>query len=223
MNNHILIIAAHADDEVLGCGGTIARHIADGDDVTVVYMTDGISARENNTNTDKLVRNQTAIKAMQYLKVNNIKQFKFPDNKMDTVPLLDVVKEIEKIIFELQPNIIYTHFSHDLNVDHRITHNAVMTACRPQKNSSVKEIYTFEVLSSTEWNSTSSPQFTPQCIIDITNFWPQKLEAIKFYQNEMRTFPHSRSYECLEALATLRGATHGFEKAEAFFIERILK
>jgi LmbE family N-acetylglucosaminyl deacetylase len=160
--------------------------------------------------------------AMNVLGVKDVRQSKFPDNKMDSVPLLDIVKDIEAVISDLSPNIVYTHFAHDLNVDHRVTHSAVMTACRPQSWSSVKKILSFEVLSSTEWNSPSQPNFIANYIVDISTFWEKKLTALKCYDEEMREYPHSRSYRTVEALATLRGATNGFEKAEAFFVERIL-
>jgi len=217
-----LVIAAHADDEALGCAGTIAKHIKNGDQVTIVFMTNGVSARDTCENTDENERTSSAEKAMKILGISDIRQYSFPDNKMDSLPLLDIVKEIESVLSEVSPAIVYTHFSHDLNIDHRVTHAAVMTACRPQLTSTVKKILSFEVLSSTEWNSPSQQMFIPHYIVNITEFWDKKLAVLKCYHEEMRDFPHSRSYQCVEALATLRGATNGFEKAEAFFVERIL-
>lgn len=222
MSNTVLVVAAHADDEALGCGGTIAKHINNGDSVTVLFMTDGVSSRDVESD-EANIRVYASNKAMAVLGVKDIRQTCFPDNKMDSIPLLDVVKEVEVVIADIQPNVVYTHFAHDLNVDHRVTHNAVITACRPQSWSSVKKILSFEVLSSTEWNSPSHPTFRPQYIVDISKYWNVKLEALECYQKEMRSFPHSRSFECIEALATLRGATNGVKKAEAFFIERILE
>ena len=219
---NILVVAAHSDDEALGCGGTVAKHISDGDKVTVVYMTDGVSSRTSNNCGESGERVCASHQAMKVLGVIDVRQFGFPDNKMDSVPLLEVTQAIESVIIDISPAIVYTHFAHDLNVDHRVTHNAVMTACRPQTWSSVKKILSFEVLSSTEWNSPSQPTFKPQYIIDISKYWGKKLEALKCYQEEMREFPHSRSYKCVEALAVLRGSTNGLEKAEAFFVERII-
>jgi len=230
MTEQVLVIAAHADDEVLGCGGTIARHIHAGDQVAVLFMTDGVSSRANTAldpgelvHGDKEQRLSASQQALKILGVTDIRQLNFPDNKMDTIALLDVVQAIEPVIAQLQPQTIYCHFAHDLNIDHRITHQAVMTACRPQVGGSVKKILSFEVLSSTEWNSPAQPAFLAQYIVDISPFWPQKLAALQCYDQEMRAFPHSRSYQCVEALATLRGATHGFDKAEAFLVERILE
>lgn len=222
-NNRVLVIAAHADDEALGCAGTIAKHLAEADYVNVIFMTNGVSSREDSNKNNEKVRNSAMDKAMQSLEVSHYQCFDFPDNKMDSTPLLNVVKSIEAVINECQPNIIYTHFAHDLNIDHRVTHQAVMTACRPMISSSVEKILSFEVLSSTEWQSSSSPSFKPQYIVDISKYWQKKKQVLKCYQEELRAFPHSRSLPCVEALAILRGATHGFEKAEAFQVERILK
>ncbi len=225
MNNkqqRVLVVAAHADDEVLGCGATIAKHIANQDKVKVIFMTDGVGARDNSSVQESQARALALTNAMTALGVTDYQCFDFPDNQMDTVSLLSIVKEIEQVIAEFQPSIVYSHFGHDLNIDHRITHQAVMTACRPIKGHSVKKIFAFEVLSSTEWQSPSAPSFKPQYIVNISPFWPQKLQALQSYQQELRAFPHSRSLECIEALATLRGASHGFEKAEAFQVERIL-
>lgn len=218
----VLVVAAHADDEALGCGGTIAKHIAMGDTVQVLFMTDGVSARSGNSAVDSEIRNTGLTCAMNVLGVNHFRCFDFPDNQMDSVPLLTVTKAIEGIIEQYQPTIIYTHFAHDLNIDHQITHQAVMTACRPIKGHSVKKIFSFEVLSSTEWNSPSQPVFTPQFINNIDDYWLKKVQALQCYQTELRDFPHSRSIECIESQAVLRGASHGFNKAEAFQVERIL-
>ncbi|WP_019613213.1 PIG-L deacetylase family protein [Psychromonas ossibalaenae] len=221
-NNRVLVVAAHADDEALGCAGTLAKHTASGDQVSIIFMTDGVSSRYPSNTEQSQARSDAKLKAMELLGITNIYQHSFPDNKMDSVPLLDIVQVVEQTISDIQPTIIYTHFASDLNIDHRVTHNAVMTACRPQKTSSVKTILSFEVLSSTEWNSPSQTAFTPQYIVDITNFWAVKEKVLNCYQEELRVFPHSRSLQCIEALATLRGATHGLNKAEAFFVERII-
>ncbi|MGF1730515.1 PIG-L deacetylase family protein [Photobacterium kasasachensis] len=223
MTSKVLVVAAHSDDEALGCAGTIAKHIDNGDQVTVMFMTDGVSSREELEVQAGELRNEAAIKALGILGVAEVKQYSFPDNKMDSVPLLDVVQAVEEVLSEYNPSVVYTHFASDLNMDHCITHRAVMTACRPQSWSSVREIYSFEVLSSTEWASRTGSQFVPQRIVDISAYWEMKLNALKCYEVEMRSYPHSRSYECIEAQAKYRGATHGMAMAEAFVIERILE
>jgi len=222
MNKNILVIVAHADDESLGCGGTIARHIDEGDNVAIAFMTNGVSARLEINNSEIDTRQSAMNLAMDRLGVKDITCFDFPDNKMDSVPLLEVTQSIEKVINTFQPIIIYTHFAQDLNIDHRITHQAVMTACRPQMHYCVKKILTFEVLSSTEWNSPALEVFSPQYFVDINKYWDKKLQALKCYEDELRVFPHSRSIECIEALATYRGCTNGMKKAEAFQVERII-
>lgn len=219
---HVLVVAAHADDEALGCGGTIAKHVAQGDLVKVIFMTNGVSSRNGNSTTDESDRESAMIQALETLGVRNYQCFNFPDNQMDSIPLLSVVKVIEEVINLFQPSIVYSHFAHDLNIDHRITHQAVMTACRPIKGSSVQKILSFEVLSSTEWQSPSMIGFQGQYIVDISRYWQQKEQALLCYQEELREFPHSRSLACIEALATLRGASHGVAKAEAFQVERIM-
>ncbi|WP_448546861.1 PIG-L deacetylase family protein [Thalassotalea fusca] len=224
MKESVLVVSAHSDDEALGCAGTIAKHIANGDDVHVVFMTNGVSSRDTQHlhQIEAVTRKSAAQSALEVLGVKHFTQLDFPDNQMDSIPLLNVAQAIEKVIANVSPSMVYTHFLNDLNVDHQITHKAVMTACRPQTWSSVNKVLSFEVLSSTEWNSPSLSAFRPQYIVNITNFWDLKCKALQQYSEEMRAFPHSRSFECVQALATLRGASNGFEKAEGFFVERIL-
>lgn len=122
------------------------------------------------------------------LGVKGVFRFDFPDNKMDSIPLLDIAQKIESIIAKISPTIVYTYFSGDLNIDHQVTNKAVLTACRPQAWCSVKEIYCFEVLSSTEWNSKSISAFLPQKIVDISKQWQRKKLSLECYQEEMRSF-----------------------------------
>ena len=220
----ILVIAAHPDDEILGCGGTIARHVENGDNVDILFLADGVTSRGGvQDNKDIIEREANGEKACSILGANVIKFAKYPDNKMDTIPFLDVVNEIEMVIKQLKPVVIYTHHVGDLNIDHQITHKAVMTAARPQPGCVVREIYSFEVLSSTEW-STPSPAsfFIPNRFVDISMTLSKKLFALKSYNCEMHEFPHSRSVESVSILARHRGAAMGMDAAEAFKVERIL-
>lgn len=229
MSNTILVVAAHADDEVLGCGGTIARHIHEGDQVYVHFMTDGVSSRiidgQVNQQQDLIIkRAQSAKKAADILGIEDIFQYQFPDNALDSIPLITITKSIEESINQINPSIIYTHFSGDLNIDHQLTHRAVMTACRPLSSSSIKEIYSFEVLSSTEWGTNvTTHSFEPNYIVNIDHFIEKKLDAIRAYEAELRPSPHSRSLEAITALAKLRGQTRGIQYAEAFMVQRILR
>ena len=219
MNRTVIVIAAHPDDEVLGCGGSLARHVAQGDSVYLLFLADGVTSRDSSA--DSSLRNQAATKAAQILGVNAPRFLDFPDNRLDTIPLLDVVQAVEEVINELAPEIIYTHHGGDLNIDHGITHKAVMTACRPIPGHSVKSIYGFEVLSSTEWGSPEQNMpFVPVHFVSIEDFLNDKLEALNCYSEEMRPFPNARSLESVEHLARLRGSQVGLRAVEAFTVLR---
>jgi LmbE family N-acetylglucosaminyl deacetylase len=142
---------------------------------------------------------------------------------MDTIPFLDIVQSLEKLIDTIKPSIVFTHHSGDLNIDHRLTHDAVLTACRPTPSSCVREIYSFEVLSSTEWGVFNDNFFIPTKFVDIVDTFDQKMQALHSYNEEMREFPHSRSFESVESLAKLRGSSVGIELAECFQTIRIIE
>lgn len=222
MSKTVLIVAAHTDDEALGCGGTIARHVAEGDTVYAVFMADGVSSRAEADKGDLLKRNMAAERARGILGIRENVYLGLPDNRLDSLPLIDVIQRLEPIIDKVQPTIIYTHHHGDLNVDHRITHQAVLTACRPLPSSSVLAIYAFEVMSSTEWATPISEPFLANHYVDISAYLATKLEALKAYQLEMRDAPHSRSREHLAYLAHHRGHTVGVAAAEAFVTVRTL-
>lgn len=222
MTKSVLVVVAHADDEVLGCGGTIAKHVAKGDTVCAVFLADGVTSRPDASDKELAERNLAAKKAHSILGIKQSFMLGLPDNRMDTVPLIDIVQKLECIIHELQPHIVYTHHYGDLNIDHRITHKAVMTACRPIPDLSVKEIYTFEVLSSTEWNSPGLNSFTPSVFVDITDYLDVKVQALSAYKLEMRDPPHSRSLENCRRLAMFRGNSIGVIAAEAMMVIRVI-
>jgi LmbE family N-acetylglucosaminyl deacetylase len=221
MKKTILVVAAHPDDEVLGCGGTIARHTAYGDKVHVIFMTNGVSSR-NVSNKEIKDRQIAAQNAADILGILSIEYFEFPDNKMDSIPLLDIVQSIEDVIKKLQPEIIYTHHIGDLNIDHQITHKAVITACRPTPETVTQEIYTFEVMSSTDWSPSAIDLFHPNYYIEIGNYENVKLAALNAYNVELRKTPHSRSLNHIKALAVYRGNSIGVGVAEAFMVVRKL-
>ena len=222
MGKSVLVVAAHADDESLGCGATIKKHVDSGDQVTIIFMTDGVGSRSVES-TDGSKRNLAKEKALQVLGVDNLYQYDFPDNAMDSVPLLEVVQVVESVIDKVQPQIIYTHFHGDVNVDHRICFDVVMTATRPVPNQCVKEIYGFEVLSSTDWQIKPDMAFKPQMYVDVSDYFEDKIIALKAYNDEMRDSPHSRSFEHVEILGKHRGYSVGVKYAEAFMAYRILK
>lgn len=222
MSRTVLIVAAHTDDEALGCGGTVAKHVDDGDTVHAVFMADGVTSRQDATDAEMEQRNSAAASAHRMLGIEQTYMLGFPDNRMDSVPLLDIVQRLEGILEKVKPEVIYTHHIGDLNIDHQITHKAVMTACRPVPGASVKEIYAFEVLSSTEWNTPGFLNFIPNVFVDISKHLEMKLKALQFYELEMRKEPHSRSKENALRLAELRGNTVGVKAAEGFSLVRAL-
>lgn len=227
MNESVLIVAAHPDDEVLGCGGTMARLAADGCDVHVAFLADGIGSRDSEHPVDKeklQQRRVAARKAAEILGVASVSFDDLPDNRLDTVPLLELVQRVELLVSQHQPNTVFTHFSGDLNVDHRQVYRAVVTACRPQTGHPVHELLCFEVASSTEWQPPGhGKSFNPNLFINIGDTLERKLAALDAYASEMRAWPHPRSQRALESLARWRGATVGCEAAEAFVLERCLR
>lgn len=225
MTKTILIVAAHLDDEALGCGGTITRHVAEGDIVHAVFMADGVTSRPNASQISIGDRIQAARQAHKILGISEqrVAYLNLPDNRMDSLPFLDIVQKLEPIIESIKPQSIYTHHYGDLNIDHHITHQAVLTACRPVPDSSVCEIFGFEVLSSTEWAHSTSNKFEPSLFVDIGEYLNAKLKALEAYQVEMRAAPHSRSLEHVESLARHRGYSVGVHAAEAFTIIRLVR
>ena len=226
LNKKVLVIAAHADDEVLGCGGTIAKHSAEGDRVHLLVIADGVSARFEKPNgpefTSKLTARETsAQEAGDILGVESIRFLRFPDNRCDDVAILDIIRAIEGVCNEFLPDTIYTHHANDLNVDHRVVHQAVLTACRPLAGCTVKQIYGFEVLSSTEWElSHFGGTFKPSRYVDVSGYMDHKLRAMTAYAMEMSEFPHPRSSEVIIAKSVVRGAEAGLCAAEAFVVIR---
>ena len=217
----VLVVAAHPDDEVLGCGGTIAKHVANGDRVNVIFMTNGVGSRNEDLD-DGHQRMLVSRNASKILGTPFPEFCSFPDNQMDSVPLLEVAKAVEELVSYLNPEIIYTHHVGDLNIDHQITHKAVVTACRPQPDFCVKEIYAFEVLSSTEWQTPGLMPFIPNVFVDITDFIMTKIDALEAYSDEMRQPPHSRSIDTSIKLSEVRGSSVGVRHAEAFSLVRLI-
>lgn len=222
-HNRILVIAAHPDDEVLGCGGAIARHREEGDAVTVLLLGEGIASRAGVLGEGEAVEiarlKESTRAAHEVLGVSTVRSCAFPDNAFDSVPLLSIVKEIESAIQAVSPTIIYTHHHADVNVDHRLTAEAVEAAIRPMSESSVMRAYAFEIASSSEWNFIRSSAFRPNAFVALTeDQLDKKINAMRAYASEMRPFPHPRSAEYLEALARVRGGQSGYTAAEAFSV-----
>ncbi len=219
--NNILIIAAHPDDEILGCGGTIIKLKKDFN-IKVLFMTDGVSARGKKSK-EIIERKESCKKLFKKLGISEPTFFDFPDNQMDSVPLLHIVKKIEHILKKIKPITIFTHYAECLNIDHQITCKSVLTACRPLKNNTVKKILSFEVLSSTEWSKFKNKGFEPNYFIDISKQMKKKISSMKHYRRELRKYPHSRSIKAIEALARFRGVSCGVKYAEGFYLNRLIE
>ena len=220
-----LVIAAHPDDEVLGCGGSMAKWIKEGHEVHILIMAEGITSREKLRDKEKNRKeistlSQSAVNSANVLGVNSINFLNYPDNRMDSVDLLDIIKSIEDYISKFKPDTLVTHHINDLNIDHQIIHRAVLTASRPQPNFCVKKVISYEVPSSTEWQSSTIKAFQPNYFEDISNTLRNKIEALKIYDSEMREWPHARSIEAIKHLAAWRGSSIGCEAAEAFVLHR---
>ena len=223
----ILVIAAHPDDEVLGCGGTIARLTSECNNVFTLILGEGVTSRDRKRDLSKRENEIAELKkqaenANRILGVKKVYTFDFPDNRFDSVPLLDIIKTIEETKDGFKPDIVFTHHIGDLNIDHQVTFKAVMAACRPAIGESVKEIYSFEIPSSTEWNEPSSlTYFMPDYFVDVNKSLDIKINALKEYETELRDFPHPRSLKAVELNAEQWGVKMGFEAAEAFKTVRI--
>ena len=210
---NVLAVAAHPDDEILGLGGVLARHVQDGDIVRVVIVGEGSTSRSDVDPGDLSALLESSVAAAKILGYEAPIHLGLPDNRLDSFDLLELVKKIEGIVIDIKPDVIYTHHRGDLNLDHRIVYDAVRIAARPLPGGGVKAMYTFETVSSTEWGAVT---FEPNRYVDIGSFLDKKMNALDAYYEEMRPFPHPRSKQAIEALARMRGASVGLSAAEAF-------
>ena len=233
---NVLIVVAHPDDEVLGMGGTISKHTMNRDKVSIVYLTAGITSRRNPgyssratydiNNTDKKLMDKEieklkldSLKSNKILGVHNSTFYNLPDNELDSIPRLKIIKIIEKEIQKSKPDIVYTNHYGDLNMDHKLVYESCLTACRPIHSKNPK-LFAFGVISSTEWNFPSS--FNPNYFVNISKNIKTKIRAMKAYSNELKKFPHPRSIENIEITAKKWGTVCGKNYAEAFEIIRMV-
>ncbi len=224
----ILVVAAHPDDEILGVGATIAKHVKNGDEAYAVILGEGQTSRtDKREETDQSVvaaLHEDSVKSAKIIGYKEIYFENFPDNRFDQVDLLDVVKAVEKYVKKIKPDVIYTHHGGDLNVDHQYTYKAVLTGTRPVGAYPVKEIYCFETFSSTEWNfAYGDNTFRPDTFVNVEDTFKQKLDAMACYKSELGEFPHPRSLENLEICAKRWGGVTGLNLVEAFETVRVIK
>ncbi len=215
----IMVIATHADDEILGCGGTIARHTAYGDEVHVLVVTRGaediFSAKENAVTRAELKRAHkvVGIKGSYFLD--------FPAPKLDNVPNHKIADAIKKVLSSVKPSVVYLPHRGDIHVDHKAVYNATLVAARPTRGDYINKLLSYETLSETDWASPSAEDaFVPTVYVDISSHIETKLKAMDCYRSQLKSPPHPRSLDALRALARLRGSTVGFEWAEAFMLVR---
>ena len=222
--NKILVVVAHPDDEVLGCGGTIARFAKQGYEVNILVISDGESSRNlKDYDLKRKIKNRkkACFNVAKLLRAKKPNFCGYPDNQLDKIPLLKITKEIEKFIKKIKPNLIFTHHWGDLNIDHVKVNAAVVTACRPQKGNTVKTLLFFEIPSSTEWQISSKKNtFSPNWFVDITKQLKKKIKALNIYKSEIKKWPHPRSTKAVISLAKWRGATVGYKSAAAFVLGR---
>lgn len=230
MSDSVLVVAAHPDDEVLGAGGVMAKHAQAGDAVYVLILGEGVSSRDEARTEDNLQARRDEFenlkasmrRAHEVLGVTKSFHENLADNRFDGVELLDIVKRVEKVFDQVKPNIVYTHHAGDLNVDHRLTLDAVMAAARALPGATTRRLLSFEVLSSTEWAPPAWDRaFLPNVFAALNEEqFEKKCRAMQCYGSELREFPHPRSLEALRHQAALWGAKSGLGVAEAFVLQR---
>lgn len=230
-NKKILVVVAHPDDELLGLGASMNRLIHDyGVEAKVVILGEGITSRSDVRDTDKWKKElethrRNIYDAQEAIGYNSVVIYDFPDNRFDSIPLLDIIKQIEKEKNDFNPDVIFTHHGGDVNIDHQRTFEAVITASRPMEHEKVTSIITFETPSGTEWRASTDPKhFIPNFFIEVSEEnLNAKIKGMESYEFEKRAYPHPRSPEALKIQAQRWGIAVGVNYAEAFNIVRSIE
>ncbi|WP_321307501.1 PIG-L family deacetylase [Marinifilum fragile] len=229
-NKRIMVVVAHPDDELLGQGGTINKLSKECNCITrAIILGEGITSRDDIRDSEKWnkeleIHRSNMKMAAEKIGYDSIEAYNFPDNRFDSVDLLDIVKVIEKEKEEFQPDVIFTHHGGDTNIDHRVTFDAVMPSIRPMKDEIVKTVLTFETPSSTEWQAPNYPNyFRPNVFIQLSEKnIDAKIQGMEHYEYESRKYPHPRSPEALKTIAKRWGINVGYDFAEAFMLVRAI-
>lgn len=224
----VLATVAHPDDEVLGAGATLAKHVDQGDEVHVCILSDGVTSRYDDPSEEATAeirrRRDRAETACGVLGVDSVSFHDFPDNEFDTVPLLEIVQTVEGNIEQWNPDRIYTHHYGDLNVDHELTCRAVATAARPLPDTTIEEILLFPTLSSSEWGlPTGANTFQPTTFVNVEEYDERKADALSVYEDEIRDHPHPRTPENVRRTLKLWGTVAGLPVAEPFELLRSIR
>lgn len=220
---NVLVIAPHPDDEVLGVGGSVLRHAADGDAVHVVLCTRG---RVEDFGVEQVERVRAEARAVhQFLGLAGSHFLDLPAARLDTVPRVDIHAALHRVFEQVKPDTVYVPHPGDVHHDHRVMFEAAMVCCRPTHAKSPDRILAYETVSETDWNAPGvTPPFVPNCFVDISKFMDRKLEACAMYASQLRPAPNQRSLEALRALAITRGHSMGMPYAEAFvFLRRLVR
>lgn len=219
---NILIIASHPDDEVLGCGGAIIKHVKNGDKVYVLILTDGAIGRYKKSMVATL--KEHALKCSEALGVSRVIFKNLPNQSLDTLPITKVIQDIEEVLRMVKADIIYTHDKGDLNRDHRIAYEAALVAARPIPGGRIKRLLTYFVPSSSEYNDVDAENiFLPNIFVDIGPEMEKKLKAYSCYKTEIKPYPHPRSIEAMKVYAQAWGVRVGMEYAEPFRLIRAIR
>jgi len=214
VTKRVLVIAAHPDDELLGCAGTVALHVRAGDAVTAVIACEGESLRYGPNGVGQ--RDHTRQAAAE-LGVTDVRELGFRDQRLDTLPLTEIITPLERVVRELRPHVVYCQYGGDINRDHELLFKALLVATRPTEDS-IEAVYAFDTASSTEWAYPRT--FTPDTWVDISSTLEQKIAAMARYQSEVRPYPHPRSLDALRHRARAWGNQHCVDAAEVFMTVR---
>jgi len=217
----VIVIAPHADDEIIGCGATMAKHIIGGDEVYVIISTNASVGAPDLFSVDTINKiREEALAAHNYLGVKKTFFLDFPAPALNSFPEYKMSLAYSKIIQQLNPGIIYLPHPGDIHQDHKAVYRSALVSSRPQGDNNIHSILCYETLSETEWAPSQERPFIPNCYVDVTKTFRKKMEAMSFFKSQLKQYPHSRSIESLEALSKFRGATIHVNNAEAFIIER---